>query len=365
MTNYNKTFGGRKYDVPSGRNHFRIVLIVILVGMIITGLAAIFTNRFAKNRPAEPVVAAASPVVSSESAVPTAPKLPTAASVQTAAVPATTPSTASATPVAAGVKDASGNAATPSVPATLDPAIDKLLNQAEAAFNSDKCVEAKKLVSQALAACKTEKQPEWLAAAKLLSKINIKIFTSDCPYPEKKMRYEVMAGDALQRIARRFNTTIEAIQASNGLKSFDNIMDGQTLIIYKGDWKIRVSKKDFRLYLMDGDELFKMYNITIGRQGRTPTGNFQVQSKISNPDWYSPQGKVPFGSKENVLGTRWLKLQPMDPENRNLRGYGIHGTWERDSIGKDRSNGCIRMLNEDVEELFSIIPLKTAVVIED
>ena len=60
---------------------------------------------------------------------------------------------------------------------------------------------------------------------------------------------------------------------------------------------------------------------------------------------------------ENLLGTHWLAL--------NVRGYGIHGTWEPDTIGHQLSAGCVRMLNENVEELFTLVTLGTPVEIRD
>jgi lipoprotein-anchoring transpeptidase ErfK/SrfK len=52
-------------------------------------------------------------------------------------------------------------------------------------------------------------------------------------------------------------------------------------------------------------------------------------------------------------------------ETPDVRGYGIHGTWDNSAIGKAESQGCVRMRNEDVEELFALLPLKTAVVITE
>jgi lipoprotein-anchoring transpeptidase ErfK/SrfK len=46
-----------------------------------------------------------------------------------------------------------------------------------------------------------------------------------------------------------------------------------------------------------------------------------------------------------------------------VRGYGIHGTWEPGTIGKQASAGCVRLGNADVEELFIIIPVGTPVTI--
>jgi lipoprotein-anchoring transpeptidase ErfK/SrfK len=49
----------------------------------------------------------------------------------------------------------------------------------------------------------------------------------------------------------------------------------------------------------------------------------------------------------------------------NLAGYGIHGTTEPETIGKQATQGCIRMVNSDVEELYAIVPEGTEVTIVD
>ena len=47
----------------------------------------------------------------------------------------------------------------------------------------------------------------------------------------------------------------------------------------------------------------------------------------------------------------------------DLKGYGIHGTVDPGSLGQQVTQGCVRMSNSDVEELFSIVPTKTEVTI--
>ncbi len=217
-------------------------------------------------------------------------------------------------------------------------------------------LEALKLVPEA--------SPLWDKAAELLGQANTKLINSDVPCP-KKVLYTIEPGDVLQKIARKYNTSMEQVLVSNKMpKDKYRLWAGNTLKIYLGDWKIKVSKKLHKLYLYDGDSLFKVYNIGIGKQDRTPVGKFKVTARIKEPDWYAPNGKIfAYGTKENVLGTRWIALKPTEESNKNLKGYGIHGTWDRESIGKARSNGCIRMLNEQVEELFRIIPLATPVEI--
>ena len=58
-----------------------------------------------------------------------------------------------------------------------------------------------------------------------------------------------------------------------------------------------------------------------------------------------------------LLGSRWLGF--------NMPGYGIHGTIEPETIGKQVTAGCVRMRNSDVEELYDILPLGTEVSIVD
>ena len=58
-----------------------------------------------------------------------------------------------------------------------------------------------------------------------------------------------------------------------------------------------------------------------------------------------------------MLGTHWLSL--------DLPGYGIHGTWEPDTVGKQESAGCIRLVNADIEELYTLLPVGTPVVIQE
>ena len=214
----------------------------------------------------------------------------------------------------------------------------------------------------------TEADPAWRECVGLLSAANTKILFTDVPFPAKKAVYIVEPNDSLDKIARQFQTTIEAIQIANKLDlNSSHIRIGQKFRIYQGAWRLLVSKSKSLLYVYDGDELFKIYDIGVGRQNRTPTGDFRVTAKIKEPPWYAPDGRViPFGDPENILGTRWLDLKPTGETDTTLTGYGIHGTWEKDSeITKPLSNGCIRMRNQDVEELFNILPHQVPVKIEE
>jgi lipoprotein-anchoring transpeptidase ErfK/SrfK len=57
----------------------------------------------------------------------------------------------------------------------------------------------------------------------------------------------------------------------------------------------------------------------------------------------------------NPLGERWIPLEGIEGEAVGQQSYGIHGTIEADSIGRNRSMGCIRLTNADVEVLYDLL----------
>lgn len=171
------------------------------------------------------------------------------------------------------------------------------------------------------------------------------------------IEYEIKAGDSLEKIAKSYKTTTELIMKSNNLSS-ENIFPGKKIKVWTGLFSIVVDKSQNILILKNGEEVFKTYTVATGLNNSTPVGTFKIVEKIVNPPWYKPQGgMVPAGSPQNILGTRWLGL--------DKEGYGIHGTTDPQSLGKQATAGCVRMLNAEVEQLFSIVPKGTEVTIVD
>ncbi|MGA1203186.1 MAG: L,D-transpeptidase, partial [Planctomycetota bacterium] len=78
--------------------------------------------------------------------------------------------------------------------------------------------------------------------------------------------------------------------------------------------------------------------------------------------WFPPnQPSVPYGDPANPLGERWLGFESAD----GFRGFGIHGTNEPETIGLEASEGCIRLVNEDVVALYPFVAIGTRVTIRD
>lgn len=243
--------------------------------------------------------------------------------------------------------------------------MEKQLNAASEQLQSGKLLAARALARKVVEHDDTIRfDRHWNEAARIISGVNTRLINSDIPCPEK-VRYEIAPGDNLVNIAHRFDTTVGALQRGNPALDVNDptIYPGTTLLVYHGEWWIEVLKNRFVLLLMDGEHLFKQYPVAIGRQGRTPEGEFVIKNRQFHPDWTPPGRHIPYGDPENVLGTHWLGLRPVADTDKALSGYGIHGTWEPESIGTAASMGCVRMRNESINELYDIVRLGTKVVI--
>lgn len=190
----------------------------------------------------------------------------------------------------------------------------------------------------------------------LLGRAHIALVFSPAPMPEK-VDYTIRPGDTLAGIAKAHGCTLQLLTRGNGIKS-DVIRPGDRLRILTGRFSVVVDISDNELVVSLTDRFFKRYRVGTGKYERTPTGAFHITDRIEQPTWWRADGRaIPFGDKENVLGTHWLSL--------DIPRYGIHGTWEPDTVGKQESAGCIRLLNPDIEELYILLPVGTPVVIRE
>ena len=119
----------------------------------------------------------------------------------------------------------------------------------------------------------------------------------------EKESYVIQKGDSLPKIALDSNTTSDLLVKCNGLDPANPVLRlGKTIKVFKGNWKLEVSKKRFKLYLYNGENLFKVYNIGIGKRETTLAGAFEIDIKKKEPTWTKDGKQIPYGSKENILG---------------------------------------------------------------
>ena len=194
-----------------------------------------------------------------------------------------------------------------------------------------------------------------LEAQEELGRLNVKILFSPI-VTDKDVLYKVEPGDTLLKIARRFGTTVDLIKNSNSLEN-DIIQIHSKLKVSTVRYGISVDKSRNILTVFSDDTIVKTYLVSTGKNDSTPVGSFKIVNRLKDPVWYKQGAIVPAESPDNILGSRWLGVSE--------KGYGIHGTTDPESVGTQATQGCIRMFNSDVEELYIIIPIGTELTIVD
>lgn len=195
--------------------------------------------------------------------------------------------------------------------------------------------------------------PEWREA--LRSRIEK---TAESIYfakqPHYMTPYVIQPGDQLTKIGKLYNVPWEYLAALNEVDP-KKIRTGQKLKVIKGPFAAVVDLHCFELTIQHHGFFVKRYKVGIGKDGTSPIGEFTIKNKLLNPTYYGPDGNViAADDPKNPLGEYWIDIGD---------SYGIHGTIEPDSIGKAESKGCIRMTNEDAEEVYGFLGVGAKVII--
>ena len=236
------------------------------------------------------------------------------------------------------------------------------LKKAESAFNNGQFLEARALYQGVMETI--EDIGKLKEVQKRVEEINMKIILSPIT-DECSTEYKVKYGDALIKIAKKFKTTVGLIKRANNLTS-STIRPNQKLKINTCKFSVVVDKSQNLLFLKRKGEVVKTYIVATGKDNSTSVGACYIDpNKLIKPTWYKTGAVIPPDSPENILGSRWMGLRGADDGEGEIEGYGIHGTTQPNELGKQITLGCIRMKNEDVEELFDIIPIGTEVIIVD
>jgi len=170
-------------------------------------------------------------------------------------------------------------------------------------------------------------------------------------------RYVIQTGDVLAKIAAVNKVSPDLLASVNGILDKDRIREGQTIKIVRGPFRAVVTKRTYTLDVYLGETFVRDFNVGLGADDSTPTGEWRVATKLMNPTYYPPRGGeiIAADDPKNPLGERWIGLVGVSGAAVEQERYGIHGTNEPDSIGKSVSMGCIRMHNQDVEALYSYL----------
>lgn len=116
---------------------------------------------------------------------------------------------------------------------------------------------------------------------------------------------------------------------------------------------INLASRFLSLYV--DDKKTAMYPVGVGTVSTpTPLGTYKIMEKEENPTWVDPKDskkKIESG-EDNPLGYRWMRF---------VDDYGIHGTNRPESVGHYVSNGCVRLKETDVEQLYKSVDVGTPV----
>lgn len=191
----------------------------------------------------------------------------------------------------------------------------------------------------------------------ILGNLNMEALLSvDFSDTESGVVYTIAKGDTLDRLSKKFKVSAEFIKRMNHITNEKNLTIGKRLKIPSVKFSITVDISNNTLTLMNQGQFFKRYRCRTGKDSRTPNGTYTIRSKVPNPPWKKPgAGTIPPGDPTNALGSRWMEISG---------SIGIHGTNAPETIGTYASEGCIGLLNSDVEELFDLVPVGTPVEIK-
>lgn len=198
--------------------------------------------------------------------------------------------------------------------------------------------------------------------------------------------YTFRMGDLLNRVLKneKVYLTPDFILGINGISDARSIRVGQSIKLIRGPVHAVVSKDNFTLdlYLHRNEPaglpraFLKRLSVGLGRMdlpnaaGGTPAGTWKVCGKMAAAPWTPPadhpvKGKMLRpGDPQYPLGKDgfWISLEGADENTRTYYGYGIHGTNEPESIGKAASSGCVRLADDDIRFVFSVLCDKLSTV---
>lgn len=179
--------------------------------------------------------------------------------------------------------------------------------------------------------------------------------------------YKVVSGDSLSRIAsrRELASHWKLIQRVNGLKDPTRIRLGQNLKLVRGPFHAVVDKSDFRMDVWHGPPsdrsrwvYIRSFDVGLGEFGGTPVGTFVVSAnKLENPGWVNPRDsreRYEPSDPANPIGEFWLGLRGVG-ESEGVSGYGIHGTIDPGSVGRNMSMGCVRLRDADIAIVYELL----------
>ena len=243
---------------------------------------------------------------------------------------------------------------------------ERLMEDAQILLAKGEPVSAREVMNTALHLRATSERDRQ-RARDALSELNEQLVFSPNAVPGDPISfsYTVAKDEFLSTIVRKNRLGVDwrAILDINRIPRPESIREGQSLKLIRGPFHAIISKGAYRIDLYWGPAdkpsqwlYIRSFTAGLGQDDSTPTGTFKVKNRLENPAWTNPRTGERFASDnpKNPIGEYWIGLEGVGESAVHLR-YGLHGTIAPESIGRQDSMGCIRMLPDDIRVLFGLL----------
>lgn len=177
--------------------------------------------------------------------------------------------------------------------------------------------------------------------------------------------HTVIANESLNLIARRYQVTEALLARINRIADRNVIHLGDKLKVVRGPFHAIIDKSDHRMDVYAGTIYVRSFPVGLGMDDATPTGVWRVRDKLVNPEWVDPStGRLYLADDpDNPIGEHWIGLEPVSGAAVGRTGFGLHGTNDPASIGRDMSMGCVRLLADDIAGLYDLLVARKSTVV--
>lgn len=242
----------------------------------------------------------------------------------------------------------------PAVPADIRAAV----AQADRRMAAGDLIGARALMLSILRRKEAESLRDYLE--RRLAQANEKLIFEDRPMPGK-VAHTVAAGESVGKISRLYNTTQDYLFKVNRIVNASRISIGRELwVLNRPVFELVVSRRSLTAALSLNGDFFKRYAVGVGPAAAV--GEYVLKTRVRQPAYRRARQKaIPFGSPGNILGKIQLPLKAAS----GATSASLHGTWDVSTLGTVCEEGGVRFSNADIEELTTLLPLGTKVVITE
>ncbi|MCA9100246.1 MAG: LysM peptidoglycan-binding domain-containing protein [Pirellulales bacterium] len=168
--------------------------------------------------------------------------------------------------------------------------------------------------------------------------------------------YVTREGDTLESVAGQFNVPARLLANVNAVSETDPLPPGTELKVMTGPFAASLDLNSYRLTLWLGDRYAGRFNVGIGSEQPIEPREYVVETKITNPTYYGSELTIGKDDPTNPLGEYWIGLGG---------NVGVHGTIDPHSVGAPAKEGCVRLSERDIEDVFHILSIGSHVIVHE